>query len=110
MILSHREPERHAWAIVGQQTVGGRLSRNSVPGRAEFQVATPGQFASEIEAAGQFGTVGVNDVRASMFSLNGRYMFDGRLEPSVFATMDFASGDKEPEGTTRPSTLNTAQG
>ena len=28
-----------------------------------------------------------------MVSLNGGYMFDARLEPSLHATMDFASGD-----------------
>ena len=80
-----------------RQTVGGRLSRNA-PARAGFQVEAPGQFAFEIEAAGQFGTLGANDIRASMFSLNGGYMFDARLKPSLFATMDFASGDGDPGG------------
>ena len=33
-----------------------------------------------------------------MVSLNGGYMFDARLKPSLFVTMDFASGDGEPGG------------
>jgi hypothetical protein len=77
-----------------RQTVGGRLSRNSAPARADF----------DVEAAGQFGTLGGNDIRASMFSLNGGYTFDARLEPRLFATVDFASGDGDSGG--RVGTFN----
>jgi hypothetical protein len=86
-----------------RQTVGGRLSRNA-PARAGFEVEAPDEFAFEVEAAGQFGTLGANDIRASMFSLNGGYKFDARLQPSLFVTMDFASGDGAPGG--RVGTFN----
>ena len=75
-----------------RETVGGRLARNA-PARPGFAVEAAGSFAFEVEAAGQFGRLGANDIRASMFSLNGGYMFDARLKPSLLATMDFASGD-----------------
>jgi hypothetical protein len=76
-----------------RQTVGGRLRHNSIPNRAAFEVEVAGGFGYEVEAAGQFGTLGANDIRASMFSLNGGYKFDTRLKPHFFVTMDFASGD-----------------
>jgi hypothetical protein len=76
-----------------RQTVGGRLSRNSAANRSSFDVAAAGEFGFEVEAAGQFGTVGGSDIRASMFSLNGGYMFAAPLQPRLFVTMDFASGD-----------------
>lgn len=81
-----------------RQTVGGRLSRNA-PARPGFAVGAAGQFAFEVEAAGQFGTLGANDISASMVSLNGGYMFDARLKPSLFVTLDFASGDRDVGGT-----------
>jgi hypothetical protein len=76
-----------------RQTVGGRLAHNSIPNRASFEVQVAGGFGFEVEAAGQFGTLGAEDIRASMFSVNGGYKFDARLKPHLFATMDFASGD-----------------
>ena len=79
-----------------RQTLGGRLSHNA-PAHPGFQVEAAG-LAFEVEAAGQFGTLGANDIRASMVSLNGGYMFDGRLKPSLFGTMDFASGDGDVGG------------
>jgi hypothetical protein len=71
-----------------RQTVGGRFLLPSAPARADV----------EIEAAGQFGTLGGNDIRASMVSLNGGYTFESRVRPRLFATMDYASGDRHPGG------------
>jgi alginate export protein len=71
-----------------RQTVGGRFSRTSAPARTDF----------DVEAAGQFGTVGANDIRAWMLTLNGGYTFDSRLEPRLFVTGDFASGDRDAGG------------
>lgn len=76
-----------------RQTVGGRLARNTASSGAAFAVESAGQLAFEVEAAGQFGTLGASDIRASMLSLNGGYMFDARLKPALVVTMDFASGD-----------------
>ena len=66
-----------------RHTIGGRFSRAAASAHADF----------DVEAAAQFGTVGINSIRASMASLNGGYSFASRLNPRVFVTMDFASGD-----------------
>ncbi len=71
-----------------RQTLGGRIWRNSETGRRDF----------DIEAAGQFGSVDGESVRASMVSLNGGYTFTSKLTPRPFATFDFASGDGTPGG------------
>jgi hypothetical protein len=71
-----------------RQTIGGRVSRAATSARADF----------DVEAAGQFGTVGADRIRASMLSLNGGYTFAARLKPRAFATMDFASGDGQAGG------------
>ena len=68
-----------------RQTVGGRLSRSSATARTDF----------DVEAAAQFGTLGTNDIRAWMVTLNGGYTFDSRLKPRLFVTGDFASGDRD---------------
>jgi hypothetical protein len=67
-----------------RQTVGGRLSRTSAPARADF----------DVEGAGQFGTLGVNDIRAWMFTLNGGYTLASGLKPRLFVNVDAASGDR----------------
>jgi hypothetical protein len=82
-----------------RQTLGGRLARNTAQSGAAFAVESAGQVAFEVEAAGQFGTLGTDDIRASMLSLNGGYMFNARLKPSLVVTMDFASGDGDAGGT-----------
>jgi hypothetical protein len=83
-----------------RHTVGGRLSRAAAAARTDF----------DVEAAAQFGTVGANQIRASMVSLNGGYTFALRLEPRTFVTMDFASGDESARSTSsiRPTTPTSA--
>jgi hypothetical protein len=67
-----------------RQTVGGRLWRASAAGCTDF----------DVEGAAQFGTVGADDIRAWMLTLNGGYTFDSRLKPRLFVNGDAASGDR----------------
>ena len=67
-----------------RQTIGARLSRASAPSRTDF----------DVEAAAQFGTLGANDIRAWMLTLNGGYTFESRLKPRLFLNGDSASGDR----------------
>jgi hypothetical protein len=77
-----------------RHTFGGRFWRDEQRGRSDF----------DIETGAQFGSIGGEDVRASMLSANGAYTFDTRFSPRPFGTFDFASGDKTPGG--RVGTFN----
>jgi hypothetical protein len=77
-----------------RHTIGGRLSRSTAAASLDF----------DIEAAGQFGTLGGQDIRAAMLSLNGGYTFGAQLETRLLANVDFASGDQNPGG--RVGTFN----
>jgi Alginate export len=87
-----------------RQTIGGRLWRRAQSGRrASTHERLPG-LDFDVEGAGQFGTLGGEDVRAWMISANGGYTFETRLSPRPFATFDYASGDDTPGG--RVGTFN----
>jgi hypothetical protein len=87
-----------------RQTIGGRLWRRAPSGhRASTHERLPG-LDFDLEAAGQFGTLGGEDIRAWMISANGGYTFETRLSPRPFVTFDYASGDDAPGG--RVGTFN----
>jgi hypothetical protein len=98
-----------------RQTIGGRLWRGHVPLSAPV-ARTDGRSAAhesagsapgadfDLELAGQFGTLGGQDIRAWMFSANVGYTFESRLTVHPFVTMDYASGDDTPGG--RVGTFN----
>ena len=71
-----------------RHTFGGRWWNHQKEGQVDF----------DIEAAAQAGSVGGEDVRSWMVSLNGGYTFDARLSPRPFITFDYASGDRVPGG------------
>ena len=81
-----------------RQTYGGRLWRRAPSGpRASTHGRLPG-LDFDLEGAGQFGTLGGEDIRAWMISANGGYTFESRLSPRPFVTFDYASGDGTPGG------------
>jgi hypothetical protein len=87
-----------------RQTIGGRLWRRAPSGhRASTHESLPG-LDFDLEGAGQFGTLGGEDIRAWMISANGGYTFESRLSPRPFVTFDYASGDDAPGG--RVGTFN----
>jgi alginate export protein len=87
-----------------RQTIGGRLWRRAPsPHQASTHEHLPG-LDFDLEAAGQFGTLGGEDIRAWMISANGGYTFESRLSPRPFVTFDYASGDDTPGG--RVGTFN----
>jgi Alginate export len=91
-----------------RQTVGGRLWR----GRDRFSAPEPRpssgapldeSFRSvhtdfDVEVAGQFGSLGGENIRAWMFSANAGHTFMAQSEPRLFVTVDYASGDHAPGG------------
>ena len=81
-----------------RQTIGGRLWRRAQSvHQAHIHDHLPG-LDFDLEAAGQFGTLGGEDIRAWMISANGGYTFETRLSPRAFVTFDYASGDDAPGG------------
>ena len=87
-----------------RQTIGGRLWRRAPSGHgASTHERLPG-LDFDLEGAGQFGTLGGEDIRAWMISANGGYTFETRLSPRPFVTFDYASGDDTPGG--RVGTFN----
>ena len=98
-----------------RQTIGGRLWRGRErlaapepqteqrPAFHENIGSSPG-LDFDLEVAGQFGTLGGQDIRAWMISANGGYTFESPLKLHPFVTMDFASGDEAPGG--RVGTFN----
>jgi hypothetical protein len=77
-----------------RQTLGGRLWHEAGSVGTDF----------DIEAAGQFGTLGGHDIRAWMISANAGHLFVVPLEPRLFAGLDVASGGAAPGG--RVGTFN----
>lgn len=56
-------------------------------------------FDFDLEAAGQFGTIGGQDIRAWMLASQAGYTFaDAPATPRVFLGFDYASGDRRPGG------------
>ena len=87
-----------------RQTIGGRLWRRAQSvHQSHIHDHLPG-LDFDLEAAGQFGTLGGEDIRAWMISANGGYTFESRLSPRPFVTFDYASGDDTPGG--RVGTFN----
>lgn len=87
-----------------RQTIGGRLWRRAQsPHQASAHEHLPG-LDFDVEAAGQFGHLGGEDIRAWMVSANGGYTFETRFSPRPFVTFDYASGDDTPGG--RVGTFN----
>jgi Alginate export len=81
-----------------RQTIGGRLWRRAPSvHQASTHEHLPG-LDFDLEGAGQFGTLGGEDIRAWMISANGGYTFESRFSPRPFATFDYASGDDAPGG------------
>jgi hypothetical protein len=67
-------------------TIGGRLNRDSKPGK----------FGYEVESAWQFGKIGELDHFAHLQHLQLAYTFRAPWEPSVTGAFDYASGDCDP--------------
>jgi len=85
-----------------RQTIGARLwrGRSRLTSPQPRDPRWPGLELSarevgtdfDVEVAGQFGSLGGQDIRASMISANAGHTFDWPLAPRFFATMDYASG------------------
>ena len=93
-IGQHRDSNAAGWnGTLGRErryTVGARLWG---PMRRESALDLEG------EAALQFGTVGVNTIRASMLTGQIGYTFRrARPTPRIYANLDYASGDATPGG------------
>ncbi len=67
-------------------TIGGRLQRESLPGRIGY----------ELESIWQFGRVGELDHFAHLQHIELEYCFDVPWEPSVTGMYNYASGDRDP--------------
>ncbi len=76
----------------------GRERRDTAGGRIWGKIGTTG-LDFEVEAAGQFGTIGNHDIAASMFTaILGYSPPITSLSPRAFIEFDYASGDKRPGG------------
>jgi hypothetical protein len=87
----------------------GRERRHTLGGRLWRAPGAPGGGATgstdfDLEVAGQFGTLGGEDIRAWMISANAGHRFAVPLAPRLFAGLDIASGDATPGG--RVGTFN----
>jgi hypothetical protein len=76
----------------------GRERRHTLGGRTWGKVGSTG-LDFEVEAAGQFGTVGRGDIAAGMATGNLGYTFQAAsVSPRVYVEFDYASGDGKPGG------------
>jgi hypothetical protein len=82
----------------------GRERRHTLGGRVYGKIGATG-LDFEVEGAAQFGTIGRDDIAASMFTTVLGYTLPvERLSPRVYVEFDYASGDDRPGG--RVNTFN----
>ena len=86
-------------AVAAFNGTAGREQRHTLGGRVWGKIGATG-LDFETEAAGQFGTVGHEDISAGMFTAVLGYTLPiTPLSPRVYAEFDYASGDRRPGGT-----------
>src|SRR5258708_7240669 len=90
--------QRDSGAFVWNGTVG-REMRHTVGVRLWGPTHGRSAVDLESEAAIQFGHIGGNTIRASMFTGQAGYTFQGlKRTPRVYVNFDYASGDATPGG------------
>ena len=75
----------------------GREQRQTLGGRAWGKIGQT-NLDFEVEGAGQFGSVGSENIAAGMFTTVLGYTAPVRWSPRVYLEFDYASGDKSPGG------------